>query len=146
MITPVKTFGFCFSYTGGAQKQLKGSLSFFKLGNEAEAFELKTYIIVLLYGNMTRNQQQKAKQRAEFRSNKVITAAKWLMDHNVKWTSCKTQYAKVIEAIKNPLYIDNSKVVEIDNDEVNPIEKNGILSSILSRWFNITVNRRTREY
>jgi hypothetical protein len=26
MITPVKVFGFCFSYTGGVQKQLKGSL------------------------------------------------------------------------------------------------------------------------
>ena len=31
MLTPVKTFGYCFAYTGGCNKQLKGSLSYFKV-------------------------------------------------------------------------------------------------------------------
>jgi len=31
MLTPVKTHGFCFSYTGGVQKKLKGSLSYYKV-------------------------------------------------------------------------------------------------------------------
>jgi hypothetical protein len=31
LLTPVKTHGYCFSYTGGAQKQLKGSLSYYKV-------------------------------------------------------------------------------------------------------------------
>ena len=35
MITPVRTFGYCFSYTGGIQKQLKGSLSYYKIKFES---------------------------------------------------------------------------------------------------------------
>jgi hypothetical protein len=31
LLTPIKTYGYCFSYTGGRQKQLKGSLSYYKV-------------------------------------------------------------------------------------------------------------------
>ena len=31
LLTPVKTYGYCFCYTGGVQKQLKGSLSYYKI-------------------------------------------------------------------------------------------------------------------
>lgn len=31
MLTPVKTYGYCFAFTVGANKQLKGSLSYFKV-------------------------------------------------------------------------------------------------------------------
>ena len=37
MITPVKTFGYCFSYTGGIQKQLRRSLSYYKVKIESIA-------------------------------------------------------------------------------------------------------------
>ena len=31
LLTPIKSYGYCFCYTGGFQKQLKGSLSYFKV-------------------------------------------------------------------------------------------------------------------
>ena len=37
MLTPVKTYGYCFSYTGGIQKQLKGTLSYYKVNFESIA-------------------------------------------------------------------------------------------------------------
>jgi len=37
MLTPVKTFGYCFAYTGGCNKQLKGSLSYFKVAMDSIA-------------------------------------------------------------------------------------------------------------
>jgi hypothetical protein len=37
LLTPVKTHGYCFSYTGGAQKQLKGSLSYYKVNMQSIA-------------------------------------------------------------------------------------------------------------
>jgi hypothetical protein len=36
-LTPVKTYGYCFSYSGGIKKQLKGSLSFYKVEHQSIA-------------------------------------------------------------------------------------------------------------
>jgi hypothetical protein len=65
-ISPVKTHGYCFSYTGGLQKQLKGSLSYYKVRINSIAREVSTFdvlgltknIVVLLYGKMTSEQKK----------------------------------------------------------------------------------------
>lgn len=36
-LTPMKTHGFCFSYNGGFQKELKGSLAYNKIAHESVA-------------------------------------------------------------------------------------------------------------
>ena len=71
MITPVKIFGYCFSYTSGIQKQLKGSLSYYKVKFESivrsalhfEALGLTNTVVVLLYGRFTQEQYNKAKKK-----------------------------------------------------------------------------------
>jgi hypothetical protein len=35
MLSPIRTHGYCFSYTGGVKKQLKGSLCYYKVGTES---------------------------------------------------------------------------------------------------------------
>jgi hypothetical protein len=58
MLTPVKTYGYCFSYTGGIQKQLKGILSYYKVNFESiaqtvshfDVLGLTDNIVVVLYG------------------------------------------------------------------------------------------------
>jgi len=45
MPTPIKTFGYCFSYTGGQNKQLQGSLSYFKV--EIESIVKKDLVAML---------------------------------------------------------------------------------------------------
>ena len=70
MITPVKIFGYCFSYTGGIQKQFKGSLSYYKVKFELiiqsalhfEALGITNTVVVLLYGKFTQKQYNKAKK------------------------------------------------------------------------------------
>ena len=74
MIAPVKTFGYCFSYTGGIQKQLKGSLSYYKVKFESivrsalhfEALGLTNTVVVLLYGRFTQEQYNKAKKKTKY--------------------------------------------------------------------------------
>ena len=71
MITPVKTFGYCFSYTGGIQKQLRGSLSYYKVKIESiaqsalhfEALGLTNTVVILLHGKLTKEQHNKTKQK-----------------------------------------------------------------------------------
>jgi hypothetical protein len=73
MISPIKTYGYCFSYTGGVQKQLKGSLSYYKISKENtiraaayfETLKINCNVIVMLYGNMTKNQYEKAKKKVQ---------------------------------------------------------------------------------
>ena len=57
-LTPVKSFGYIFSYTGGEQRNLKGSLSYFKVQipsivrslAQLDILGLRKDVVVLLYG------------------------------------------------------------------------------------------------
>ena len=52
LLTPVKTYGYCFSYTGGIQKQLKGSLSYYKVKIESIASAVESFNVSGLYNNI----------------------------------------------------------------------------------------------
>ena len=90
LLTPVKTYGYCFSYTGGMQKQLKGSLSYYKVKVESiarltahfDVLGLTDNVVVLLYGSMTPEQRQKAAKKNQIRTSKVMVALQWLLLHN----------------------------------------------------------------
>ena len=93
MITPVKTFGYCFSYTGGIQKQLRGSLSYYKVKIESiarsalhfEALGLTNTVVILLHGKLTKEQHNKAKQKNKIRPIYILNALKWLIANNNEW-------------------------------------------------------------
>jgi hypothetical protein len=69
-ITPVKGYGYCFSWTGGAQKVLKGSLTFMRVKERSivkavaqlQGMGLSNHIVVLVNGKMTSRQRMKAKE------------------------------------------------------------------------------------
>ena len=112
MITPVRTFGYCFCYTGGTQKQLKGSLSYYKVSTETiirtgaqlERIGLNNHIIILMYGSMTVMQKKMAKQNYKINSAKIITAVKWLLDNNCHWRPYRNKYDEIVSSITSPFW------------------------------------------
>jgi hypothetical protein len=52
MLTPVRTHGYCFSYTGGRQKQLKGSLSYYKINIESIVRTVQHFHVLGLTDNV----------------------------------------------------------------------------------------------
>jgi hypothetical protein len=120
LLTPVKTYGYCFSYTGGAQKQLKGSLCYYKVEMESvvrsvlhfDVLGLTNNVVVLLYGQMTVDQNKKAREKSRIRTAYVLRALKWLTINNVEWKSRNISLAEVRQKLVNPVMLDNSVQVE----------------------------------
>ena len=120
MLTPVKTYGYCFSYTGGFQKQLKGSLSYYKVRMESiaravshfEVLGLNNDVVVLLYGKMTPEQNRKAREKNKIRTQKLLVAIEWLIMNNEEWRSRQIDFNHIQQSLRNPTLIDNSKTLE----------------------------------
>ena len=70
MVTTVKSFGYCFIFTGGGNRKLKGTLGYFKVEQESVAIAavvaskladlLKTDAVFILYGELTREHKRKS--------------------------------------------------------------------------------------
>ena len=92
-ISPVRSYGYVFTYTGGKQRQLKGVLSYYKVEMESIArstlhFEIvgmEKHIVTLLYGPMTAEQKSTVKQKSTICPNHVLRALKWLVQYNTEW-------------------------------------------------------------
>ena len=130
-ITPVKTYGFCFSYTGGFQKELKGSLSYYKVKISSIVTTVAHFvtlgmtdnIIVLLYGRMTREQKQRALQKNKMRTDYVLRAVTWLCEHNSEWIKAGVDVETISERLRNPTLIDNSIIEErAENSNIEKTE------------------------
>ncbi|MCK7498888.1 MAG: helitron helicase-like domain-containing protein [Comamonadaceae bacterium] len=130
MLTPVKTYGYCFSYTGGIQKQLKGSLSYYKVNFESiaqtvshfDVLGLTDNIVVVLYGQMTPEQRRKARQKNKVRTRYVLSALEWLVVHNEEWRRRRINLNDIRRRLRNPVLIDNSNNVESNDNGHNNIE------------------------
>ena len=116
MITPVKTFGYCFSFTGGFQKHLKGSLSYYKISQETiaqtgaqlEGLGLNDHVVILLYGSFTKEQKKRAETKYEINTERVILAINWLLNNNINWIPYRTKYDDIVSQIKKPILYDDS--------------------------------------
>lgn len=70
-INPIRTYGYCFSYSGGIQKQIKGGLSYYKIGisnvvtsvAQFEGYGLSNNILILIYGHITEEQRKIIKKK-----------------------------------------------------------------------------------
>lgn len=51
LLTPVKRYGYCFSYTGGCNKQLKGALSYYKVSMEGIARGVAHFDVLDMHKN-----------------------------------------------------------------------------------------------
>ena len=89
-ISPVRSYGYVFTYMGGKQQQLKGVLSFYKVEMESiarsalhcEILGMEKHIVTLLYGPMTAEQKSTVKQKSTIQPYHVLRALKWLVQYN----------------------------------------------------------------
>ena len=126
-LTPVKTFGYCFAFTGGFQKQLKGSLSYYKveiekIARQACAFDvlgLSKNIVVLLYGDLTPEQKRIAQAKNQIRTDYIMKAVEWLSTYHEEWKRRNLVLDDIRASLQNPHLVDKSESVDGD-----PVENN----------------------
>ena len=130
LLTPMQCHGYCFSYVGGRQKNLKGTLVFMRVREtriraavtQLEAMGLTKHMLVLFNGKMTEGQRRKAREETRIRTEKVIEAVKWLCANNKKWEHVDP--AKLLANVNGvqPVVVDNSSTVESGNANVEEEE------------------------
>ena len=124
MLTPVKTFGYCFSYTGGRCKELKGSLSYFKVDIESivqaamhlDVLQMQKNIVVILHGKMTPHQKREARKKSKVRVDKFLTALSWLVENNEEWKQKNIDLDEVREKLRSPVLVDSSTIDSGEGD------------------------------
>ena len=130
MLTPVKTYGYCFSYTGGPQKQLKGSLSYYKVNIDSivrsvthfDVLGLSNNVVVLLYGTLTPEQRRKVAKKNKIRTAKVLSALQWLLLNNEEWQWQNINLDEVRNNLRNPILVDKSRTQDGAMNEESNIE------------------------
>ena len=117
MLTPIKCYGFCYSYIGGTQTNLRGTLTFMRTKQNSTAqallqldtMGLRNDVLVLAHGNMTPNQYENCKNKAKIRVDKVLLAVEWLVQNHLSWkTVILDDIRRDLEHTK-PLFFDISK-------------------------------------
>ena len=133
-LSPVKHFGYCFTYTGG--KILEGSLSFFRIKiksivrgvTQLDVLGLRKDIVVLHYGKMTRAQQQRAKEKRTIRIDYVMRAIEWLLRNNTEWQKHDVdldELRRELHSVK-PVFIDDSILLEQENNMTHGSSSNNV--------------------
>lgn len=139
LLTPVKTWGYCFTYTGGQRMGLQGSMTYFKTsqyqmkGNlhfqgrshesiskaiaKIEALGLNNDIVVILHGWMTPAQKKAATKHNTIRVSKVLDAIRWLLENNQEWSKRNIDLEKIKKELENPIIIDKSKETKPSNEK-----------------------------
>jgi AAA domain/Helitron helicase-like domain at N-terminus len=93
LITPMRTFGYCFSYTGGRKTQLRGSLMYYRIDIEKivattaqfDVLGLTNNVVVLLHGSLTEDQAKRVIEKSTIRTKKVLKAVAWLIKNHIEW-------------------------------------------------------------
>jgi hypothetical protein len=128
LVTPVKGYGYCFSYVGGAQMNLKGTMTFMRVQEEQVAaaaaqlngMGLANTVVILLTGNMT--PEQKASAQREVRVQKILDAVTWLTTYNKNWMGI--DFVKLMSDFEKckPTIVDRSTTVGSENANVESHE------------------------
>ena len=129
-ISPVRSYGYVFTYTGRKQWQLKGVLSYYKVEMESIArsalhFEIvgmEKHIVTLLYGPMTAEQKSTVKHKSTIRPNHVLRALKWLVQYNSEWKERNINLSKIRESFQQPVVIDSTYAVTSEDSNVETTE------------------------
>ena len=129
-ITPLKHYGYCFSFTGGKQKCLKGTMSFMRVSRKSIAKAVATLersglndnVLILYSGRLTKWQQKRAKELCSVRTDKIIAAIEWLIANNGKWKDVDKQ--SLVDKLNKtkPVVVDKSEEVESENSNIEEQE------------------------
>ena len=128
LITPVKGYGYCFSYAGGVQMNLKGTMTFMKVEEKQigravshlVGMGLESTVVILLTGNMTPEQKNAAKKAV--RVDKLLAAVSWLCQYNRDWQDVDMAGFQAEIANLVPTVVDRSTSVESENSNVESQE------------------------
>ena len=124
-----KTYGCCFSYVGGTQKNLKGTLTFLRVQerkiaqtvSRLSALGLKKEMVVILSGQMTKTQKKKARDRCTFNVERLQAAVEWLCKNNKVWKKMDLEALKKEAETFVPTVVDHSDTVD---DSTDPTSSN----------------------
>ena len=127
LLTPLKSYGFVFTYSGGAQRNLKGVLTYFRVREmsiaksvlQLDVLGLNEHIVVLYTGNFTKEQKEKAKKRCTIRVDKVLRALEWLVQKNRCWVHIDLNKMRDDLLRVGPIVIDESTKIDSSRDGVN---------------------------
>ena len=125
LITPVKGYGYCFTFQGGAQKNLKGTMTFMRVEERRiaravmhlEGMGLTKHVVILLNGDMTADQRKKA--RNQVRTEKIIEAVEWLCKNHKRWKGIDLEEFREELADSVPVVVDRSSEVESEQANVD---------------------------
>jgi hypothetical protein len=128
-LTPAREFGYCFSWNGGRNRKLTGTLAYYKLEKEsllaslAVASKLSTMlnsnVVNILHGEMTEDQQRIVKLRSEIRPAKVRLVAEWLIANNCDWKGVPLTDFDELMMKNKPIIVDISKEVLLLGGTIN---------------------------
>ena len=135
-LTPLKRYGFCISFSGGKQTNLKGTMTFMRMEKRAivesvatlDDMGLNDNVLVLYSGRLTPWQKRRAEELCQVRTDKLIEAAKWLCENNDKWRN--VDYQEVIKNLeqKTPVVVDRSSEIEATNGLGSNVEQEEIFT------------------
>jgi hypothetical protein len=129
-ITPVQGYGYCFSYVGGKQRKLKGTMTFMRVEErtvcraamQLETMGLSDNLVVLVSGRMTGSQQARALNKAAIRTDKILTAVEWLCKNHRRWMSTDPDSYRLELQGKTPTVINKSTEVASESANVESEE------------------------
>ena len=121
-LNPLRTYGYCFSFTGGRSMNLKGTLGFYKVEANSIATSMAKLnvlginVVVLINGYMTAAQRKKAREYATVNVDRMCAAIRWLQQNNASPEWSNIDMDKILRDLQSqqPHLIDNSNVVEGD--------------------------------
>ena len=129
-LTPVKQYGYCFTWSGGKQKLLKGTLTFMRVQpagiadgvNQLNQLGFNDHVICLYSGGLTKSQKKTAEERSKIRVSKVTEALKWLCANHERWKNVNLH--SMIDELKEkePVVYDRSHEVESENANLERTE------------------------
>jgi hypothetical protein len=116
-LTPIKTYGYYFCYTGGQKHKLVGSLSYYRVDKSAILTSVANLtassanIVTLVYGEITATQFEMAKQKNRLRVSKLRKAIRWLLRNNSEWARyCRVSLRRLVKSIQNPTIIQTCSI------------------------------------
>ena len=129
-LTPTKCHGYCFTYTGGKQKNLRGTLVFMRVKErriarglvQLETLGLGNNVIVICHGKMTEKQRTIARRNATVRTEKLLLAVEWLCRNNVSWRQVDLEGLRIELQNTTPTFFDHSEMEENQDTNVETKE------------------------
>ena len=129
-LSPVRSYGYCFLWEGGAMRCMKGTLVFMRVKERQVAKAVSTlkcmglnrHVVVLISGKLTAAQKRSVLSKTEIRTEKLIAAVEWLVENNKAWKEVDLEELREEIATSKPIVVDKSSNIGSGNANVEEEE------------------------